>query len=91
MAEPPVQIGIPESAYLELKRARSGDEGEAIGLSGEEIAVIYQEDVSARAHLLDWSGAEPADSGAGGRALELPGLYAKEGRKRRTGGIDGDI
>lgn len=57
MAEPPVQIGIPESAYLELKRARSGDEGEAIGLSGEEIAVIYQEDVSARAHLLDWSGA----------------------------------
>lgn len=56
MIEPPIQIGVPESVYRSLKKNLHGEEGEALNLAGEEIAVVYQEDVSAKAHLLDWSG-----------------------------------
>ncbi len=55
LTDPPVQIGVPESVYLKLKKER-GEDAEALKLSGEEIAVVYQEDASAKAHLLDWSG-----------------------------------
>ncbi len=58
MIEPPIQIGIPESAYHNLKRSVHQEEGKAWNLTGEEIGVVYQEDVSAKAHLLDWSGTE---------------------------------
>ncbi len=50
----PIQIGIPESVYMELKEKKHGEKPEALGLSGEEIAVVYQEDTSAKAHPLDW-------------------------------------
>lgn len=50
----PVQIGIPEFVYIELKEKKYGEKPEALGLTGEEIAVVYQEDTSVKAHILDW-------------------------------------
>lgn len=50
----PIQIGIPESVYMELKEKKYGKKTEALGLTGEEIAVVYQEDTAAKAHPLDW-------------------------------------
>lgn len=57
MVTPPIQIGISESSYQKLKSEVRKEEGKGWNLTGEEIGVVYQEDVSAKAHLLDWSGA----------------------------------
>lgn len=58
LIETPYQIGISESVYLELKK-NTGEEVKKRKLTGQEIAIVYQEDSSAKAHPLDWSSKGP--------------------------------
>lgn len=46
-------IAISESTYRALKKAR-GKTPEKLDLTGDEIHVVYQQDLSAKAHTIDW-------------------------------------
>lgn len=46
-------IAISESAYRELKEA-IGKEPKKLGLTGDEIHVVYQQDISVKANTIDW-------------------------------------
>lgn len=82
MLKPPVQIGISRSAYQKLRKEAHREEEEAWDQSGEEIAVVYQEDVSAKAHLLDWSGtADALNLQTAGPGLDLWSYHAFTSRK----------
>lgn len=47
-------IGISESTYKALKEAAGSDEKGSPGLKGRDIHVVFQQDTSQRARLLDW-------------------------------------
>ena len=47
-------IGISETTYKKLKAVISPDDKSSPGLTGKEIHVVFQQDTSQRARLLDW-------------------------------------
>lgn len=47
------QIAISESTY-QLLRARIGKPPKQLNLSGDELHVVYQQDLSVKAHTIDW-------------------------------------
>ena len=47
-------IGISESTYRTLKKIIRPDEKSSLNLNGREIHVVFQQDTSQRARLLDW-------------------------------------
>lgn len=47
------QIAISESTYTQLKKEK-GETPSDLGLTGEEMHVVYQQDLSARTHTIDW-------------------------------------
>ncbi|WP_287448289.1 ABC transporter permease [Sellimonas sp.] len=46
-------IAISESSYLSLKE-KAGYDVEPLGLTGEEMHVVYQQDLSVKTHTIDW-------------------------------------
>lgn len=55
MIFPPGQhIGISETTYMKLKTALHPDDTDSPNLDGRDIHVVFQQDTSQRARLLDW-------------------------------------
>ncbi|MGF0018855.1 FtsX-like permease family protein [Sporofaciens sp. SGI.106] len=46
-------IAVSESTYYKLKEAK-GEESRELDLDQEEMHVVYQQDLSAKAHTIDW-------------------------------------
>lgn len=62
-------VAVPESVYQKL-REEAGKSARRLNLQGEEMHVVYQQDVSVKAHTIDWDTTRMEDRLRFGQPLE---------------------